>query len=167
MKKIITKERALERLESLCGRSEQCEFEINRKLINWGISLSDRREIIASLIENKYLDNSRYARSFTNDKAKFSSWGPYKIKMELLKRHIESKYIVQALEGINPLIWKEGLLKSAKAKLRNIDLIEEEVLKNKQKILRYLLNRGYSLSSSSKVIEMLMRQKKDNDEEMA
>ena len=159
-KKTITKEKALERLASLCSRSEQCEFDLIRKLTAWGISSSDRKDIIEYLKENRYVDDSRFAKSFANDKARFSSWGPFKIKSELSLRKIKSSFILEAIESIDREIWKEALLKNAASKSKALDLIGEEGLENSVKLFRYLANRGFSSEWSRKAVELMKKRQR-------
>lgn len=153
----ITKEKALERLQSLCSRSEQCESDLIKKMINWGIPSCDRKEIIENLKENRFLNNSRYARSFALDKARFAVWGPNKIRLELIKRRIHSNDIKSALENIGQDIWKEGLTKCARNKAKNLDLIGEEGWNNSQKLYKYLISRGFPGGVSSKMVNLLKK----------
>ncbi|MCH5235290.1 MAG: RecX family transcriptional regulator [Muribaculaceae bacterium] len=161
MKKEVTKEKALERLEGLCSRSEQCEFDLNRKMINWGLSSANRKEIMESLRDNRYVDDSRFARSFTNDKARFSSWGPNKIRMELIKRRLPSSIITESLRNVEPEVWKEGLLKNALSKAKNLDLTGEEGWKNRQKLFRYIVGRGFPSSSASKAVNLMKKRQEE------
>lgn len=168
IKKILTKDKALDKLASLCSRSEQCESDLIRKLINWGVTSSERNDIIKYLKENRYIDESRYAKSFVNDKAKFSCWGPYKIRLELAKRKISRIMVDEAIKNVEKSIWKESILKCAKAKARNMDLVGEGARENRQKLLRYLVSRGFPTGISSKVvIFMKQSQEETDDKEMA
>ena len=133
-KKPVTKETALSRLSSLCARSEQCEFELRRKMTGWGLSREDREEVMEYLSANRYTDDSRFARSYAADKARFSAWGPAKIRAELIKRHIPAGDIKAALENVEPEIWKEGLMKCARSKGKNLDLCGEQGYENRQKV---------------------------------
>lgn len=163
-KKLITKEKALERLQSLCGRSEQCEFDLIRKMINWGINPSDRKEILEYLKENRYLDEARFSRSFANDKARFSAWGPKKIRIELIKRKINSSLISEALHNVDQKYWKEGLLRIANSKAKTLDLVGEESRENKQKLFRYLISRGFPSKSVVVAVNLMKkRQEEAND----
>lgn len=163
MKKALTKEQALGRLMGLCSRSEQCENDLIRKMIGWGIGVSDRGEIIDYLKENRYLDDSRYARSFVNDKARFAAWGPYKIRMELVKRKIKSEYIKSVLETVENQVWKEGLLRCGASKARTLQLTDcEEAHDNRQKLFRYIVSRGFSAVSASKAVKYFSEKEKDN-----
>ena len=163
-RKEIDKMEALGKLESLCARSEQCVFDLNRKMINWGIKASDRKEIIENLIENRYVDESRYARSFANDKARFSCWGPYKIRMELMKKRLMSSLISEAVKNVDPEVWKEGLLHAATVKARNLDLTGEDGWENGQKLYKYLIGRGFPSAASSKAVNVMRKREESSGE---
>ena len=155
MKKQITKEEALGKLESLCSRSEQCEYDLMQKLYRWGLPAQQRSEIIESLKENRFLDNGRYAKSYAHDKARFSAWGPMKIRMELIKKRISSQLISEALRGIDQEIWREGIFKNARAKAKSLDLKGENSFQEKQKLIRYLVGRGYPVAAAVKAAKAL------------
>ena len=159
--KPLTKEKALERLASLCSRSEQCEFEVARKLTAWRISNPDKKEIIDYLKENRFVDDARYAFSFAKDKARFSAWGPYKIKAELVKRHINASLINNALKDIENKIWKESLLKCAVSKAKNLNLLGETGFENRRKLFKYLIGRGFPSASSSKAVALMKKKQED------
>lgn len=160
-KKPITKEKALERLMGLCSRSEQCEHDLMLKLLNWGITQSERREVIEYLKENRFVDDARYANSFANDKAKFSNWGPFKIRMELVKKKIPGSLIKSALENVDAKVWKEGLLRNAESKSKNLNLSGEEGYENRQKLFRYLITRGFPTASVSKAVAYIKKRQEE------
>lgn len=162
-KKPFTKEKALDRLTTICSKSEQCEFEINRKLLNWRINLVDRREIIDYLKNNRYLDDERFAKSYAKDKARFSYWGPSKIRGELIKRRINSAIIKVAIENVESSAWKEGLLKCATSKAKNLDLLNVDAWNNRQKLFRYLISRGFPSNVSSKTVDLMRKQQERNE----
>lgn len=165
MKKEVTKEKALERLQGLCSRSEQCEFDIERKMINWGLFSHDRKDIMSSLRDNNFVNEARYAKSFANDKARFSFWGPNKIKVELIKKRIKSMYIKEALTNVEQNTWKEGLLRVALSKSKNLDLIGEDEWANKQKLFRYIISRGFPSSAASKAVALMKRKQEENTDD--
>lgn len=157
MKKPLTKEAALERLASLCSRSEQCEYDLTKKMFNWGIPSSERKIILDYLKENRYLDDIRFAKSFANDKARFSSWGPYKIRMELARKRIKGPIATEVIKNIDNGVWKEGIMKCANAKAKNLDLTGEESWENSRKLFRYLVSRGFPSAISSKVVDLMKK----------
>lgn len=162
-RKKITREQAMERLKTLCVRSEQCEFEVERKMFNWGINTTDRNEIISVLREERFIDNERFAKSYANDKAKFSCWGPYKIKMELSKRRINSAIINKVVSEIENEIWKNAILKCVRSKSRNLDIRGEGGKGNREKIYRYLLGRGFPSSASLKAVSFIRNEQENKD----
>ena len=165
-KKPVTKESALLRLASLCSRSEQCEFDINRKMLNWGLNSSQRQELLEYLKENKYLDESRFARSFTNDKARFSAWGPYKIRLELRRRRINNNLITEAISNVEQEIWKEGLLKNLNSKAKNLDLTGEEAKENMHKLYQALIRKGFPSQASSKAVALIKKRQERLNESL-
>lgn len=157
----MTKEKAIARLQSLCNRSEHCEFDLNRKMMTWGLSSSDRNEILEYLRENRLVDDLRFAKAFANDKARFSSWGERKIQIELQKRKIGYPLIKEALQSIELSVWKDALLKCAESKSKNLDLIGEDSYENSQKLYRYLILRGFSSLLSSKAVNLMKKRQKN------
>ena len=164
-RKEITSEVALSRLESLCSRSEQCEFDLERKLYNWGIPAGVRKEIIEKLRENRYVDNSRFAKSYSNDKARFSHWGPQKIRIELIKRKIPAILISEALRQVDSDVWREGLLKNASSKAKSLKLIGEDSRSEREKLYRYLISRGFPSSSASKAVSLMVKRQESQNQE--
>lgn len=166
VRKEISKDKALERLILLCNKSEQCEFDLYRKMLNWRIPSIDRKEILEYLKENKLLDDRRFANAYANDKARFSSWGPQKIRAELILRKIKSNFIKEALGNIDSQIWKEGLRRCALSKSKGLDLVGEEAYTNYQKLFRYLISRGFPSGAVSKVINLIKQKSNNNDIDM-
>lgn len=157
MKKPVTKESAFERMAALCSRSEQCESDIYRKLMTLGLAPSDRNEIIEKLKTERFVDDSRFARSYASDKARFSAWGPYKIKMELIKKRIRETFITEAIAKVESSVWKEGLLRCAVGKAKNLQLTGEESRENRNRLYKYLISRGFSSSTSSKAVAYMAK----------
>lgn len=156
-KKVVTKENAKTRLESVCARSEQCESDLITKMVNWGINCADRNEILDHLRENRFVDNRRFAISYARDKARFSYWGPGKIRVELIKKRIPAILINEAIGEVEQQTWKEGLIKNALSKAKNLDLAGEEGYESRQKLYRYLLSRGFPSSACSKMVTLMKK----------
>lgn len=157
-KKPVTPEQACLKMASLCSHSEQCEADIKKKLFNMGLSSKDQKEILDYLKEEKFIDNQRFANSFANDKARFANWGPFKIRMALGLKKITNSMINEALERIQPEIWKESLMKLASVKAKSLPLYGPENQENRAKLYRYLLGRGFSSADSVKAVQTLRKQ---------
>ena len=151
-KKPITKEAALLKMADLCARGEHCAFEIREKLRKMQLAASDANEIVEYLEENRYIDDSRFARAFARDKVKFSGWGKNKIRMALAMKRIPSAEISSALEEIDPEEYIAVAVNAAKAKARNLDLSDYN---DKGKLYRHLASRGFEGSVISKAIQSI------------
>lgn len=165
-RKPITKEKALERLASMCGRSEQCESELINKLYRWGLKHGDHGEVLDYLKENRYYDDQRFAKSYAYDKARFSRWGPSKIRFELIKRKIKREYVAEALQNVGKEIWKEGLMKNAVSKARNLDLIGEGSRENRQKLYVYLISRGFPSVAVTEIVRKMIKMQQEYEDEV-
>ena len=91
MKKELSPEEALYRAAALCSTAERCKSEIEEKLSRWGISASETHRIVDRLEQEKYIDESRYCRSFVNDKIRFDHWGRIKITAALRQKKIDNE----------------------------------------------------------------------------
>lgn len=151
-KKPITKEAALLKMADLCARGEHCAFEIREKLRKMQLATSDANEIVEYLEENRYIDDSRFARAFARDKVKFSGWGKNKIRMALAMKRIPSAEISSALEEIDPEEYMAVAVNAAKSKARNLDLSDYN---DKGKLYRHLASRGFEGSVISKAIQSI------------
>ena len=83
-RKTLSPENALVRMAALCSKCEQTEYDIRLKLKSWGISQNDIDTIINRLLQEKFIDEQRYATAFTRDKFHFAGWGKIKITFQIL-----------------------------------------------------------------------------------
>ena len=149
-KKIITPEKALERLETLCAKSERCTDEVRRKLITWGIQSADREEIIESLQRRRFIDDARFANAYVRDKWQFNHWGRRKIMAGLTSKHISGETARTAIaEEIDSEAYYAKLRDIAVTRLRRAGDIGYE---QGTKVLRSLVNAGYEPSLAARAI---------------
>ena len=134
--------RALERAMAICSKSEKCIGEIYDKLNTWRITTEeDNKAIIQELVKNKFIDEKRYARSYTRDKYRFNKWGRIKIRAMLIAKGISNSDIEYGLgmidnESYLKMIEEEMLIKRKSIRASNLfDL--------KGKLYRFAASRGY------------------------
>ena len=99
-KKQLTKEQALQKLKHYCAYQERCHSEVKEKLYNLGVWKKDHDEIIASLIEENYLNEERFAIAFAGGKFRVKQWGRVKIKYELKQKQVSEYSIKKAMKQI-------------------------------------------------------------------
>ena len=143
----------LNKAATYASRCEHCESEVREKLLTWGGTSEETDEIIAYLIEERYIDNQRYANSYAKDKFRFNHWGKYKISMMLRSKDIESETIEEALDQIDEEEYLEKLQQILRDKLRSLKYSSE--YEKKGKLFKFAQSRGFESSAISKVIDSI------------
>jgi regulatory protein len=143
----------LNKAATYASRCEHCESEVREKLLIWGGTSEETDEIIAYLIEERYIDNQRYANSYAKDKFRFNHWGKYKISMMLRSKDIESEFIEEALGQIDDEEYLEKLQQILKDKLRSLKYSSE--YEKKGKLFKFAQSRGFESGAISKVIDSI------------
>ena len=139
-KKQLTKEQALQKLKHYCGYQERCHSEVKEKLYTLGVWKKDQDEIIAVLIEEKYLDEERFAIAFAAGRFRIKQWGSVKIKYELKQKRVSEYSIKKALKQIDEADYKKLLHKMAKEKYASLK--NEQPLLRKKKTMDYLMGKN-------------------------
>ena len=70
---------AQKKLEHYCAYQERCHWEVEQKLKQMGMIPSVQELIITKLIEENYLNESRFAQSFASGKFNIKKWGKLRI----------------------------------------------------------------------------------------
>ena len=143
----------LNKAATYASRCEHCESEVREKLLTWGGSCEEADEIIAYLIEERYIDNQRYANSYVKDKFRFNHWGKYKIGMMLRAKNIGNEEIDEALGLIDEEEYLEKLQQILKDKLRSLKYSSE--YEKKGKLFKFAQSRGFESSAISKIIDLI------------
>ena len=148
--RVLNFEQGLQRAAGLCSQSEHCVADIAEKLLRWGVSREDSDRIIDRLIDEKYIDESRYALAYTRDKVRFSHWGRVKIRAMLRMQHISDADIANAFDEINEeeyLAILEGVLNSKRRTMNATDTYASRV-----KLIRFAMQRGFEMHEIAKFI---------------
>lgn len=150
----ISEERALNRVAMYCSKAERCESEVRRKLVNWELTTEEQNRILKRLKTEKYIDHSRYSKSFIHDKFKYSKWGQKKIVYELRKKQIDETDYMPYLEDLSKDDFAEQLLHILKIKNRSTKAKDEYDRRNK--LMRFGLSRGFSMDLVIKCVDQLL-----------
>lgn len=140
-KKHLTKEQALQKLKHYCAYQERCHSEVKEKLYNLGVWKRDHDGIIATLIEENYLNEERFAIAYAGGKWRIKQWGRVKIKYELKQKQVSDYSIKKALKQIDEEEYIKTLAKLAKEKYAALK--NEQYLVRKKKTTNYLIGRGF------------------------
>ncbi|HVZ25927.1 MAG TPA: regulatory protein RecX, partial [Sediminibacterium sp.] len=97
--------------------------------------------LICSLIEENFLNESRYARLFAGGHFRLKKWGKIKIRTALHQKRVSEANIRTALQEIDPIEYAAVAEKLAAAKFSQLG--DSHPLTKQAKTLAYLLQKGY------------------------
>ncbi len=150
-KKYLTKEQALQKLKHYCAYQERCHAEVKEKLYNLGVWKKEHDEIIATLIEENYLNEERFAIAYAGGRFRIKQWGRVKIKYELKQKQVSEYCIKKALKQIEEEDYLKTLQKLANQKYASLK--NEQHLIRKKKTMDYLIAKGFEMDLVRGVME--------------
>ena len=150
----MEEKKVLERLQRQCARMEYCSSDIYRKALK---AMEGDEEaaarITGSLVEDRFVDDRRYAAAFAREKSSLQGWGAVKIRFQLRGKGISDGIIAEALQEIDPA--------KAASKLDKLAADRYRLLKDdpqcRLKMLKALLSRGYSYDEVEDAVKRVMQ----------
>lgn len=142
---------AYNKTTALCARREYCSGDMIKKLKNWEVSDEIISKVINQLKEEKFIDDTRYARFFVRDKAKFNRWGEQKIIWAMRQKQISQEVIQEAINQLDQEELQSTLLQLLKEKNRQIK--EDNSYKRKAALVRFATSRGFNYAQIQKGLE--------------
>ncbi|MEO6933214.1 MAG: regulatory protein RecX [Chitinophagaceae bacterium] len=134
------REQLLQKLKEFCAYQERCHQEVRDKAFALGISNVDLGELLATLIEENYLNEERFAIMYAGGKFRMKHWGRVKIKYALKQKGVSEYSIKKALKQIDMDDYDVVLRKVAEKKEA---LITGSTVVKKKKLYQFLLSRGF------------------------
>ena len=141
--KEITEQQALNKLMTLCARSEHSSGEMLQKMRLWGLSDEAQARIMERLTKEKFVDDERYTRAFVNDKIKYNQWGRRKIEQALWAKGISRDIQKSVLDEVDEEEYIKVLRPLLKSKERSISARNE--FERQMKLIRFAQSRGFSM----------------------
>jgi regulatory protein len=149
----LSLEQALQKARHYCGYQERCHQEVKEKLYSFGLRRQDADAAIATLIEEDYLNEQRFAVQFAGGHFRLKQWGKVKIRYELKQRQVSDYCIKKALTAIGEDDYLKTLNRLAATKW---DVLKEETaFVRRGKLQEYLMRKGYEQDRIAAVIKDL------------
>ena len=140
-----------------CSVSEQCLSDIETKLAKYDLTDEEKTRILRHLVEEKYIDDGRYAEAYVRDKYRFNKWGRIKIAQGLRMKGIDRETIDTAMETIDEAEYLDilrGLIQSKRRSTKGKNDYEVN-----GKLIRFATGRGFEFSA----IRQCINNVDDND----
>ena len=151
-----TEQDAYLQLAALCAQAEHCQQEMRDKLKRWGVDADAQDRIVARLVEERYIDDERYARAFVKDKIRYNKWGRRKVQQGLWQKHIDADIQERVLDDVDDSEYLAVLRPLLKQKVKSVKASND--YERTQKLVRFALSRGFTFD--------LIRQCLDVDDDM-
>ena len=134
---INCKETALKIIE----RSYKTKKEMIKRLLEKGYALEEVNETLKLLEEYNFINDESYTKTFINDRTK--TQGKQKIKYALKNKGVSDEIIEEELSKLDMEKEKENANILALKKYSILIKRESDKYKLKEKIIRFLISRGY------------------------
>ena len=132
---------ATQKIQHYCAIQDRCQWEVERKLQEYGLDDYAVDSLLVDLILEKYINEQRFSESFCRGKFRIKKWGRIKIKNELKKKNISENCIQKGLKQIENSEYS--------IMLENLYINKKKTLKDKNqfirkgKIAKYLQQKGF------------------------
>jgi regulatory protein len=154
--KSFTVQEIQSKLEYYCSYQERCYKDVDNKLNSFSLIPEAREKILTYLIENNFINEERFAKSFARGKHNYKNWGKNRIIQELKFRDISQRLIQTALAEIPEDTYLENFNSLAEKHWQSIK--ERKGPKKSKKFVDFLLRKGYE---SNLIFEKLKELEKE------
>lgn len=140
------------KLADYCVYQDRSHYEVEQKLKELRtLNENERGEILIWLIQNNFLNEERFSKSYARGKFYQKKWGKIKIKQGLKQKRIPTNLIDKGIKEINEDDYKSALMELTEKKWNIIR--ESEVYLKKKKIYNYLLQKGYEYNLINEILK--------------
>ena len=142
-----------DRMMALCSKREYCRKDILKKVMTaLDGDAAKAEEVVGKLVEERYVDDRRYAAAFARDKASIAGWGAAKIRYMLAAKDVDREIIASALEEVDVSRADARLEKLMENKARSL----KDDPQRRIKLLRFGVGRGYAYEEVSLMIDRIL-----------
>lgn len=152
--KSFTVKEATYKLMQFCAYRDRSQQEVEEKLKEMRMIPEVCEQIIIRLMQEDFLNEERFARSFVRGKFRIKKWGRIKIKQELKFRKISQPIVKLALTEIDEQEYLETLELLAQKKLELIN--DPNIFKRRKKLCNYLLQKGYENQLTYETVDAIL-----------
>lgn len=137
----ISRSDFLNRIMQYCAENEKSTHDVLAKLKAWNVPSEEIDDILNKLCSEKFLDDTRYAKSYTSEKWNLDKWGKIKIRNSLEQKNIDENIIEDALATINDEEYVKGLHELLRNKLREVK--SNDKANDAKRVMMFAASRGF------------------------
>jgi regulatory protein len=136
-----------------CAYQERCVKDVRDKLKTFDLPQEGKDKIIDYLLDNRFVNDERFAKSFVRGKVNQSGWGVNKIRFHLMQKGIAKDIIDEALGQTDEDLYRQRLIDILKVKSKTVKA--ENDYERKRKLAAYAMQKGFEASLVWEVIKEL------------
>jgi regulatory protein len=139
--KTLSPDQVLDKMAKYCAYQERCVKDVRDKLKTYDLHQEDRDKILDYLLDNRFVNDERFAKSFVRGKVNQSGWGLNKIRFHLMQKGIAKDLIDEALGQTDEDLYRQRLIDILKTKSKTIKA--ENDFERKRKLAAYAMQKGF------------------------
>jgi len=139
--KALTPDQVLDKMAKYCAYQERCVKDVSDKLKSFDIPEEDKAKILEYLLDNRFVSDERFAKSFVKGKVNQSGWGLNKIRFHLMRKGISKELIDETLGQTDEEIYRQRLTDILKAKSKTVKADSD--YERKRKLAAYAMQKGF------------------------
>ena len=151
--KPLTSDQILDKMAKYCAYQERCVKDVRDKLKTFDIPQEERDKILEYLLDNRFVNDERFAKSFVRGKINQSGWGVNKICFHLVQKGIAKEIIDEALGQTDEEIYRQRLIDILKVKAKSVKA--ETEFEKKRKLAAFAMQKGFEGSLVWEVLKDL------------
>ena len=137
----ISRSDFLNRISQYCAENEKSTHDVLAKLKAWNVPSEEINDILNKLRSEKFLDDTRYAKTYASEKWNLDKWGKIKIRLSLEQKMIDENMIEDALAMINDEDYIAGLHELLRNKLREVK--SDDPANDAKRAMMFAASRGF------------------------
>ena len=139
--KPLTPDQVLDKMAKYCAYQERCVKDVRDKLKTFEISEEEKTKIIDYLLDNRFVNDERFAKSFVRGKINQSGWGVNKIRFHLVQKGIAKEIIDEALSQTDEEVYRQRLIDILQTKVKTVKADSD--FEKKRKLAAYAMQKGF------------------------
>ncbi|RKT01330.1 regulatory protein RecX [Chryseobacterium defluvii] len=150
-KKSFTFEEIKQKLVHYCVYQDRCHAEVEQKMKEFLLIPEAKEEIFLYLIQENYLNEERFTRSYIRGKFYIKHWGRNKIRINLKQKQVSEKLIEKCFDEIDERDYEKTLRKIFDDYYSKQNGLKE--YQKKSKTIKYLMSKGFEYEKINDIFE--------------
>lgn len=140
----------------LCSQREKCTYDMEIWYARKGVPRAYIPMLVARLVEQKFVSDSRYAESYAREKMRLAGWGARKIAAMLRSKRIDDAVIRQAMGKAEDEVGGADLEALLEKRMHGAWRQYVGTPSLRARMLRFAVGRGFEMEESLAAVDRLL-----------